>query len=189
MSITIYFSITSSPSTPRAALAIPENGTSPSELRRKASDLTLVPLSSMKLIFRGRVIPDKDGGDVVKDFKLENESVIHVMGKPVMAENGAAAGGAAGGAAASTTSLPAGASVTLPSTNSNAASSARASSSPLNAALTKLRSSNDGPTYRTALTTVSFDYGVLLFSYNSFHAHKLINWCCSLIIAGRQIVG
>ena len=39
----------------------------------------------MKLIYRGRVIADNETGEVLKEFKLENDMVIHVMGKPAAA--------------------------------------------------------------------------------------------------------
>ncbi|KAL7535274.1 hypothetical protein ACHAXR_006386 [Thalassiosira sp. AJA248-18] len=158
--LTIYLSLTSSPSTPRAPLILENNDSAnPStaaELRRKASEITTVPLSTMKLIFRGRVIPDKDEGDVVKEFKLEDGSVVHVMGKPAAAASGAANAASVGAAASGTgaTVSTAGASVsgrvTMPTTNNAAGAS---SSSPLTLAFAKLQSLNDGPTYRTALTT------------------------------------
>eukprot|EP00579_Thalassiosira_antarctica_P000263 CAMPEP_0201869730 /NCGR_PEP_ID=MMETSP0902-20130614/3136_1 /ASSEMBLY_ACC=CAM_ASM_000551 /TAXON_ID=420261 /ORGANISM="Thalassiosira antarctica, Strain CCMP982" /LENGTH=476 /DNA_ID=CAMNT_0048395277 /DNA_START=26 /DNA_END=1456 /DNA_ORIENTATION=- len=155
--LTLYLSLTSSPSTPRITLTLENNNdttsTTAAELLRKASDATSVPLASMKLIFRGRVIPDKSKGDVVKEFKLENESVVHVMGKPV--NNLVGGGGVAGAASVSAASgsvTAAGASVTLPTGANNTAAGNNASS-PGMTALTKMRSSNDGSTYRTALTT------------------------------------
>mmetsp|Transcript_6084 Transcript_6084/g.13786 ORF Transcript_6084/g.13786 Transcript_6084/m.13786 type:complete len:454 (-) Transcript_6084:121-1482(-) len=147
--LTIYLSLTSSPSTPRAALTLDHNGTTGAELRRNAAQVTTVPLEKLKLIFRGRVISDKDEGDVVKEYRLEEGSVVHVMGKPVAAAAGAAAGATAASAAPAT----AGASVTLPAVNNMSIASGAGSASPLAAALTKLRSSNDGTTYRTALVT------------------------------------
>lgn len=152
--LTIYLSLTSSPSAPRAPLTIDPNGTTGAELRRKASEVTTVPLPKLKLIFRGRVISDKEEGDVVKEYRLEEGCVVHVMGKPVAAAGGVDAGVAAGGATvASTVPATAGASVTLPAVNNMSVSGGAASASPLAAALTKLRSSNDGTTYNTALVT------------------------------------
>eukprot|EP00578_Thalassiosira_sp_NH16_P019027 CAMPEP_0181094456 /NCGR_PEP_ID=MMETSP1071-20121207/10002_1 /TAXON_ID=35127 /ORGANISM="Thalassiosira sp., Strain NH16" /LENGTH=481 /DNA_ID=CAMNT_0023176785 /DNA_START=49 /DNA_END=1494 /DNA_ORIENTATION=- len=156
--ITIHLSLTSSPSSPRAPISLPSDGSATASLlRKRASETTNVPLDKLKLIFRGRVITEKEDGDVVKEMKLEDGSVVHVMGKPVNA-GGATAGGAStaggGGVAANNGgSVPAGASLSIPTGSNVAASAAPASSSPLIAALGKLRTSNDGATYRAALTT------------------------------------
>lgn len=50
-----------------------------------ASEATKIPPDNLKLIFRGRIIANsnEDGGNVVDEFKLEDGSVIHCMGKPV----------------------------------------------------------------------------------------------------------
>lgn len=170
--LTIYLSLTSSPSTPRAQLILhppsDRNGSSndnsnsniavtASELRRRASELTSVPLDSIKLIFRGRVIPEKDTGDVVEEFKLEDGCVVHVMGKPSVVAYAATASAATVGA-----TQVAGATVTLPSSNSrntaninynNNDSNSSSAAGILQAAISKLRSSNDSGTYREGLST------------------------------------
>lgn len=150
-SLNCYLSLTSSPSAPRGQLTLPLKSTA-SDLRRLASEATSVPLTALKLIFRGRVIPDKSEGDVIGDFKLENDCVIHVMGKPLSSSGGAAATTSAttGGIPSS---MPAGASVSLPSGTAAPASTSGAGASPLSAALVTLRSSNSADVYRTALTT------------------------------------
>lgn len=106
----------------------------------------------MKLIYRGRVIAGKETGDVLKEFKLENESVIHVMGKPATAANDANTT-----SAPSSTTTATGASVTLPATTSAAAVAAATApatdASPLASALMTLRTSNSNDVYRTALST------------------------------------
>ena len=164
--LTIYLSLTSSPSTPRSTLTIPSPTSTftAAQLRKEAAKITTVPLDKLKLIFRGRVISNKDVGNninVVEEYKLENKCVVHVMGKPVagsVSGVSATSGAATSTASAATSATAAGARVTLPSSGStaNAAATARSSGSattPIAAALDKLRSSNDGPTYRTALTT------------------------------------
>lgn len=178
--LTIYLSLTSSPSTPRAQLILhppsDQSGSSndnsnsniavtASELRRRASELTSVPLESIKLIFRGRVIPVKDTGDVVKEFKLEDGCVVHVMGKPSVGANSAAATATtASSAAAVGATQVAGATVTLPSSANgthntaninynNNDSNSSSSAGMLQAAISKLRSSNDFGTYREGLST------------------------------------
>ena len=147
-SITVYLSLTSSPSTPRSAISISSKSTTSCELREQASTVTNVPLSAIKLIFRGRMIVDKKGDNVVEEYKLEEGSVVHVMGKPIVVANNV-------GGSSATSSSEAGASVSLPTANLNSLDIASGSSttSPLAAALTKLRTSNDGPTYRTAVVT------------------------------------
>ena len=176
--LTIYLSLTSSPSTPRAQLIIhppsdsdinesSNNSTTAiitaSELRRRASDITSVPLDSIKLIFRGRVIPEKYSGNVVEEYKLEDGCVVHVMGKPT-ADAANAAGGSIGIGGARH-HQPAGATVTMPpanggtnttTTSSNINDTTNSSSSVagmLQAAISKLRSSNDSGTYREGLST------------------------------------
>lgn len=97
------------------------------------------------------MIPDKGEGEVVKEFKLEDECVIHVMGKPAASSTGA-------GATAGVTSTgnaavaSAGASVSIPGTTASATSN-NANGSPLSAALMTLRSSNSTDVYKTALAT------------------------------------
>ena len=188
--LTIYLSLTSSPSTPRSTLTIPPPTSTftAAQLRKEAAKITTVPLDKLKLIFRGRVISisNKDlvgnNINVVEEYKLENECVVHVMGKPVagsVSGVSATSGAATSTASAATSATAAGARVTLPSsgTTANAAATARSSGSattPIAAALDKLRSSNDGPTYRTALTTADKLLGnvvahVSLYLYDYVH--------------------
>ena len=138
----IYLSLTSSPSAPRIPLELPAD-TSSSTLRTMASEATSIPLSNMKLIFRGRMIADKSDNDVVTEFKLEEECVVHVMGKAVAQSNTTAA-------AAATQPAPAvaGASVTVPN------NTATPSNPTLTSALTTLKL-NPPPVYKTALSTAS----------------------------------
>lgn len=141
MSIKLYLSLTSSPSSPRVQINVPEEATG-ADLRKLSSEATKIPLATMKLIYRGRVIADKETGAVLKEFKLENDSVVHVMGKPAaVAEQPAPS--------SSTTTTTAGASVTPIA----AAAPAATDASPLASALMTLRTSNSNDTYRTALTT------------------------------------
>lgn len=148
MPVTIYLSLTSSPSAPRVPLTVDDpDGTTASDLRRRASELTSVPLASMKLIYRGKIIPEKDVGSVAADFALEEGCVVHVMGRP--ANDGASAQAASAGSARSSTAT-AGATVTTPA---NATGATATSSSPLKAALLKLKNSNDAAAYKTAVAT------------------------------------
>mmetsp|Transcript_922 Transcript_922/g.1267 ORF Transcript_922/g.1267 Transcript_922/m.1267 type:complete len:142 (-) Transcript_922:190-615(-) len=84
--LTIHLAITSSPTTPRTPLTIPKSSsspTSPSKLRELASAQTNIPLDKLKLIFKGRLIVNKNDGNVVQDFGLEDGCVVHCVGKPV----------------------------------------------------------------------------------------------------------
>lgn len=141
MAVNLYLSLTSSPSSPRVQINVPEEATG-ADLRKLSSEATSIPITTMKLIYRGRVIADKETGEVLKEFKLENDSVIHVMGKPAAAAEQPAP-------SSSATTTTAGASFTP----SSAAAPAATDASPLASALMTLRTSNSNDTYRTALTT------------------------------------
>ena len=151
MSITIHLSLTSSPSTPRSSLIL-TSSTISNELRTMVSQQTNVPLDKLKLIFRGRMINAKEDGSVIEEYKLEEGSVVHVMGRPaIIVSNNNSNSSAVNGSNNNRTNQTAGASVSLPNNNNAATSSSNGG--PLEAALTKLRSQNDGSTFRTALTT------------------------------------
>jgi PUB domain/Ubiquitin family len=80
-SITIQLTITAAAGAPRVPLTL-SSPTSAAELRRQVVMTTHIPLSSLRLIFRGRLINDSDQNDVISEFKLEDGSVLHCMGKP-----------------------------------------------------------------------------------------------------------
>ena len=90
------------------------------------------------------MITDKSDNNVVEEFKLEDECVVHVMGKAVASTPAAPPAVPAAAAVA-------GASVTIPT---NTASSSSSSAPPLQQALTALKL-NPPPTYKTALSTAS----------------------------------
>ena len=65
----------------RVALVLDDENITPTQLRSKISDVTKIPLGSLRLIFRGRMIKDDDNvPSVVTEYKLENDSVLHCMG-------------------------------------------------------------------------------------------------------------
>lgn len=153
MSITLHLSLTSSPSTPRVSISVPQDPPATgADLRQLASTATKIPLQTMKLIYRGRVIANKEEGDVVKEFKLEEDSVIHVMGKPAATTTAATASSSSSSVSAATSSNN-GASVNLQTNASSAATAPSTDASPVSAALTTLRTSNSNDVYRTALST------------------------------------
>lgn len=78
--LNISLSLTSS--SQRIPLTIKSN-VNAVELHEQVSSVTNVPKASLKLIYRGRLISNKEEEeDVVQKYKLEDGCVIHCMGKP-----------------------------------------------------------------------------------------------------------
>jgi hypothetical protein len=146
--ITINLTITASPNSPRIPLKVEEK-TTPSDLRKNVATATSIPLPNLRLIFRGRMIKDDDSiTDVIEEYKLENESVLHCMGKPEKKEAAAPA------APTSPVAAPAaGSTVSVKPSAATTATTPTASSN-LQQALTTLRSSNPPSAYLTAVTTL-----------------------------------
>ena len=112
--ITIQLTVPAAQGAPRVPLEIDETITA-RDLRQEASKATKIPQSSIKLIFRGRLITESDQA-AVTEYKLEEGSVLHCMGKP--AANGEASSNAAAAstaASATSTNLP---TVSVPSSSS-----------------------------------------------------------------------
>ncbi|VEU44455.1 unnamed protein product [Pseudo-nitzschia multistriata] len=144
----------------------------PGQLRERVSEATGIPLPDLRLIFRGRMIKDEGGiGDVVAEFKLEEDSVLHCMGKPVPAGGAAvsasaSASASSGAAAASESPRVHARSAVPPLSTATAASVATAAaaaggsppsggaSDPLGLALERLRSGNPPSVYATAVGTL-----------------------------------
>eukprot|EP00957_Ditylum_brightwellii_P054864 4158416-Ditylum_brightwellii.AAC.1 len=113
--VKILLAITSSPSTPRQTLTLSKSSTTAKELREQASTLTNIPLDKLKLIFKGRIIIEKNTGSVATDFGLEEDCVVHCVGKPVASAPVVAAAAVAPPAAS-------GATVSIPTTTPSTAS-------------------------------------------------------------------
>lgn len=92
LEIKLHFSLTSSPSTPRITRIIGKD-TKASQLRQVAADATKIPLSGIKLIFRGRIIQNDD--KVISEYNVENDCVIHCLGKPAPNDTSSSSAGAA----------------------------------------------------------------------------------------------
>lgn len=155
--LTVNLTLTGAPSAPRIAIVIEKTAT-PSQLREKAAEATKIPLSSIKLIFRGRLIANDDSKEVVVEYKLENDCVLHCMGKPVESATAAAATSNTPAAATSST-VAAGSSVSfLPQAAAAAPTNTTATTfgggDSLQVALNSLRSSNSAADYLTAVTTL-----------------------------------
>uniref|UniRef100_A0A7S3KVY5 Ubiquitin-like domain-containing protein n=1 Tax=Amphora coffeiformis TaxID=265554 RepID=A0A7S3KVY5_9STRA len=147
--LTIHLTIAAAPGAPRVPIEVASDITG-AALRQLAIEATKIPAATLKLIFRGRMIAD-DGKKAVTEYKLEDGSVLHCMGKP-QAENAAPAPAAA----------PAAPAASLPSVNlipPSAASAAAAPAAlgvgdPLTMALRTLRASNAPQVYKTAIETL-----------------------------------
>eukprot|EP00934_Nitzschia_sp_Nitz4_P008736 Nitzschia sp. Nitz4//scaffold88_size82704//62508//64147//NITZ4_005303-RA/size82704-augustus-gene-0.85-mRNA-1//-1//CDS//3329559527//8726//frame0 len=125
------------------------NDITPTQLRSEVSQATKIPLDQLRLIFRGRMIKDDDAVQAVSTFKLEEECVLHCMGKP--SEAGAAPAAAAAPVAAPASSVAA----SVPTLVPNAAAAAPVSADPLQEAIRILRTSNTPQVYSTAISTLA----------------------------------
>ena len=144
--LTVYCAVTAKNGA-RVPLIISPS-TSPTELRRKASSATKIPLDSLRLIFRGRMIKDETGNSVVEEYKLDNECVLHCMGEPeevVTAEPVVPA---------SVNATTAGSSVSIPSAPAGTDTTMTALTDDLTTAINELRASNSPSAYLTAITTL-----------------------------------
>uniref|UniRef100_A0A7S4R6Y6 Ubiquitin-like domain-containing protein n=1 Tax=Ditylum brightwellii TaxID=49249 RepID=A0A7S4R6Y6_9STRA len=149
--VKILLAITSSPSTPRQTLTLSKSSTTAKELREQASTLTNIPLDKLKLIFKGRIIIEKNTGSVATDFGLEEDCVVHCVGKPVASAPVVAAAAAVAPPAAS------GATVSIPTTTPSTATTTTTEGNTLSQALATLAStqSSTPSTHLTALQTLS----------------------------------
>jgi hypothetical protein len=146
--LTLHLTIASAPGAPRVAVSVAAD-ISAAALRRHASEVTKIPLATLKLIFRGKMVKDDFVGPAVPEYKLEDGSVLHCMGKPLTAESAAATATAATTAAASLPSVhlrpPAPFAAPVP---------INTTTDPLGAALQTLRAGNPPQVYQTAVETL-----------------------------------
>jgi PUB domain/Ubiquitin family len=172
-SITLHLTVTAEQGAPRVPLQVQPSITA-TQLRLAVSTATKIPIASLKLIFRGRLIADDDGKKAVEEFRLEDGSVLHCMGKPVAANNDDASAAAAAAnaspviapsaAAAAAPTVPAAALNLLPThpqaqpapgaAAAAAAGNSNNNMSSLQAALQTLRSYNPPKVYQTAVQTL-----------------------------------
>jgi len=154
--ITLQLTLTAEQGQPRVPLSVSRSVTC-SALRQQISEETKIPKSSLKLIFRGRLIGDDETKEAAAEFKLEDGSVLHCMGKPIKGGPSEAAAVAPSSVpvAAASASMPvsAGSSVSVQPAPTVPAAPAVATD-PLKAALQTLRTSNSPAQYETAVTTL-----------------------------------
>jgi len=151
--ITIHFSLTSAPSSPRITETISKN-LKASELRAIAANSTHIPLASIKLIFRGRIIQNDEKG--ITDYSVEDGCVVHCLGKPVSPSDSSGSYATSGivtgsytGATTTTVSTP-----SVPSSSLTATLPVAADTT-VEVALQNLKSQNTAAVYSTALSTLS----------------------------------
>ena len=142
----------------------------PTQLRKKVAETTRIPLSDLRLIFRGRMIKDDDSiPSVVSEYKLEDESVLHCMGKPVPDTNSSQPTGTSTTTTAAPAAAPANRAVVPPLSTPVATATAPAARAPssaaaaaasgsggdaLSKALARLRQHNPPSVYVTAVGTL-----------------------------------
>lgn len=165
--VSISLSLTNPPR--RIPIELPSP--SPScKLHELASKATTIPESTMRLIYRGRIIPPRqDDNNVIEDFNLEDGSVIHCIGKPtstasVVATSNNNNSSTANLDSGNSTTVSAGSFVTPPPSNSATATVTRSNElttsenngqHPLTQALQTMKSNHPQSEYATALNTIS----------------------------------
>eukprot|EP00978_Attheya_sp_CCMP212_P004982 scaffold10995_cov40-Attheya_sp.AAC.1 len=151
--LTVHLSLTSAPSAARVTIQIAPDITA-AQLMEAAATGSHIPLAKLKLIFRGRLIASSDK-PVVSEYKIEDASVVHCMGKPQAPSLSAStasvppAASAAAGASVSVASSPAPTPVVAPAVSTGPSQGAVAE------ALRTLQGSNSVTVYSTALQTVT----------------------------------
>lgn len=143
-SLTVYLTVTAQQGQ-RVPLSISKDAT-PSQLRKNASDATKIPLSSLRLIFRGRMIKDDESSEVVPEYKLESDCVLHCLGKP--AEDSSSTN------PPPTVSSTAGSSVTVGMGGQPVAQAPGQGGDPLKLGINTLMASNSPAVFLTAVSTL-----------------------------------
>lgn len=143
-SIAVVLTLSNVPNAARVPIQVTASD-SPKSFREKASEATKIPLDSIRLIFRGRLVGNETDKKVVEEFKLEQDSVIHCMGKPVETLPVPSS--------SSSDILAAGSKVTVTAPTPTAAPIATPTIT-LTTALANLRALNSSSSYLTAVTTL-----------------------------------
>uniref|UniRef100_A0A7S2JSB3 Ubiquitin-like domain-containing protein n=1 Tax=Leptocylindrus danicus TaxID=163516 RepID=A0A7S2JSB3_9STRA len=145
----LFLSLTSSPSTPRTPIELPEDA-SADKLRELVAEETKIPLDKLKIIYRGRMIQKSE--NVVSDFKLEEDSVLHCMGKPLSSTSTASAADDATDAATNPTPSSSSTTKSTPSDCTNESSTSTNFSTVIQSG--EMKRSVDATTFQTALSTL-----------------------------------
>ena len=160
--ISLFLSLTNPPR--RLQIEIEQDATA-NQLFEVASSATSIPQENMKLIFRGRIISNKEVS--ITDFQLEEGCVIHCMGKSVAVVGQENASSSL--SSATTTSPLVSSSTTRTATvqpvltvNNEARSTTTATTAPtlsseisLSTSILKMKTNHSAEDYITGLTTLS----------------------------------
>jgi hypothetical protein len=165
-SLTLYCAITAENGS-RVPITVSSASITPTQLRLQASEATKIPLAQLRLIFRGRMIKDDTSLDAVKEYKLEDECVLHCMGKPNKDGDPASSDPQPAAAAASAPTIsaaapPASTINTTTTTTTTTASAAAPPQDPLQEALEQLRTNARSPDVYTTAISVSLSRSVHL---------------------------
>jgi len=143
-SVTVNLTLANVPNSSRIPIQV-DLGDSPAIFKEKAAKATKIPLDSIRLIFRGRLIgKEETNKNVIEDFMLEDGSVIHCMGKPVEEKPTVASQNVATG----------GSRVTMSGVAQESTEESGDSTKTLADALATLRSGLTAGNYLTAVTTL-----------------------------------
>jgi hypothetical protein len=147
----------------RVPIEIADDATA-AALRRQVANATKIPLDSLRLIFRGKMIKDDTSKKAIEEYKLESDCVLHCMGKPVeeSADHNTTAGRTASdNAVAAASTIRSGTSAAAATASPPLAASRPAAESrpapgnrSVGAAISRLRQNNPPSVYQTALTTL-----------------------------------
>jgi hypothetical protein len=161
----------------RKSLFLPKAGSTVETLLAQVSTTTGIPLSKLKVIYRGRIIKTQDGNkssnndskSVVEEYRLENDAVLHCMGPveldveaaqedlPTKVEASQPKQHASQSAVASSTAVSVAApALPVPAAAASATSVAPVvvDDDPLTVALSKLRHNNTPSVYKLAVETL-----------------------------------
>ena len=177
--MTIQLTLTALPGAPRIPLDVTLTDdtdtavvTTSSDLRQLVSTRTNIPLSTLRLIYRGRLITDNTTDttmNVITEYKLENGSVLHCMGKPSVtttetspevvtaSSTGTIAGNSIGSTPVTTNAAAPTSTVSATTTTTPASSTSSSSSSSvpsLQSALETMRASNAMTIYAKCVKTL-----------------------------------
>lgn len=148
--LTLHLTITAEKGAPRVDIQVPKTANA-TELRQAISSQTKIPMESLRVIYRGRLISNDDQKNAVAEYKLEENSVLHCMGKPQTTTP-----------ETTISSTPASSTATAtPTTTTTATPVASASTSstttvdPLPEAIRKLQVQNSQSDYATAVSTLN----------------------------------
>lgn len=156
-SLTIQLTVTANQGAPRLSLEI-DNIITASDLLRRISETTQIALPNLKVIYRGKLIKSNSNSSVVQEFQLEQDSVLHCIGKPTTSGANSIASATNPTAAVEDYSVPSIATTTFyPNPNNPAAAeifNGPSTLTPLERTIHQMRLGNPPGVYQEAIATV-----------------------------------